>query len=244
MRKSFAFLILCWTISAAGFEVPVLNSAVMDQAHLIENASLKTALDQALRKIHQDGGPQIVVLTIPSIGEVPIEDASMRVVQAWKLGTAKDDNGVLLLVAQKERKVRIEVGQNLEGDLTDAYSRRIIDYFIVPAFKKGHFSEGIVGGVQGILERMDPPRDLADYLDKDVRLEKRRGSSNIKIDFILILIIIVVVVAMGRGGGRHFGGGRPYGRGWGGGGLGGFGGGGFGGGGGGGFSGGGSSGSW
>jgi uncharacterized protein len=239
------------TAQAASFTPPAYQQPVMDEAQLLEPDAVDK-LARALEAIHQKGGPQIGVLTVETIGDLTIEEASYQVAKAWKLGTAEKDNGVLLIIAQKERKVRIEVGQGVEGDLTDAYSRRIIDDTMVPLFKRGKYTDGVVLGLDGILKRMNPPIDLAEYIN--VRAAPARSGEVGLPDLVQFLIIIFVLfVLFGIGGGRGrrsnaisglagfligMNSGR-HGGGWGGGG-----GGGFSGGGGGGFSGGGASGSW
>lgn len=230
----------------AEFTVPALTGPVMDQASLLQ-PKVRQELENALRSIQEKGGPQVSVLTVDTVDRYTIEEASMQVAKAWGLGTAERDNGLLLMVSKKERKVRIEVGQALEGDLTDAYSRRIIDNDIVPAFRAGDFDAGIVGGVRGMLLRMNPPLHLEDYLK--MRSTPRRKGKEYPASLFVFLIIAVILFNAFFGGGS---GGRRFGRrgGFYAGGLGGFGGGGgFGSGrgwsgGGGGFSGGGASGSW
>lgn len=214
----------------------------MDQAGLLD-PGVSDELTNAIRAIKSKGGPQLNVLTVDSIDPYTIEEAAIRVAKTWALGTAEKDNGILLMVAKKERKVRIEVGQGLEGNLTDAYSRRIIDYDIIPAFRQGDFSAGIVGGVRGILLRMDPPIHLEEYLNNAHIVREPQQGGNVKIIWVIIIFLILMWLMSQGGGRRGLRGGGPY---WGGGGFGGgFGGGGGGwSGGGGGFSGGGSSGSW
>lgn len=239
MNKLFALLcvLLMGVAYGSAFVTPPLAGGVNDYAHLIDE-SLEVQLSEALKDIYSQGGPQLAVLTVDSLQGFPIEDASMQVVKSWKLGTEAKDNGILLLIAKNDRKVRIEVGQGVEGDLTDAYSRRIIDNIIVPHFRRGDFSSGILMGVDGILQRMSPPIHLDEYLGKS----HFESSSQGQLTWLHILIFIIIIIVLSQfNSPRFYGGG-----GWGGG----FGGDSFGGGsggwsgGGGGFSGGGSSGSW
>lgn len=228
------------SVGYTAFETPALVGGVNDYAQLMDD-SVATKLSQALLDIHRKGGPQLAVLTVSSLEDLPIEDASMQVVKSWKLGTESKDNGILLMISKKDRKVRIEVGQGVEGDLTDAYSRRIIDNIIVPTFRQGDYTSGVVMGVDGILQRMNPPIYLEDYLGKPH--SRRRQSGDLTWVHLLIFLILVFMGSplaglIGLSGvGRR----SRYGGGWG---DGGFGGGGGWSGGGGGFSGGGSSGSW
>jgi uncharacterized protein len=231
---------------AQAFEVPPLTDSVVDEALFLDE-NVKSQLSNALKIIHDKGGPQVAVLTVSTIDPLTIEEASYKVAKNWQLGTAQKDNGVLLMIAKKERKIRIEVGQGVEGDLTDAYSRRIIDDIMVPAFREGQTNKGILWGVSGILLRMDPPYHLEDYM----QLEKRRPQRKVNWGHLLLMIAVFLFLMYinrhgGGGGGRYYRGGGLGGGFYGGGGFGG----GFGGssggwsGGGGGFSGGGASGSW
>lgn len=236
----------------AEFKVPQLTGPVVDEAHIID-AQTSQKIEAALRHLRQQGGSQITVLTVPSLEGLPIEQASIRVTDQWKLGGEKTDNGVLLLVAPKERKVRIEVGQGLEGVLTDADSKRIIAESITPLFRAGDYSSGVLVGVYQISRKTDPGIDLQPYLEGAAQDRMPVGqSSPLKAGIILLFLILFFIFSAfgGGGGGRRRGihrGGYYYGGGGWGGGGGGFGGRGGGGswsGGGGGFSGGGASGDW
>lgn len=236
---------LGWSASAAEFEVPRLRAAVTDQAGILSPAT-RQQLESALRQLETVGGTQLAVLTLPDLGGLTIEQASIRVVDEWKLGSQQADDGVLLLVARDERKVRIEVGQGLEGVLTDAYSKRIIDEAITPLFREGDMNGGVTLGVYQIALRTNPDVDLAPYLEGQLRSAPSRPQAEagpIETIFFLLLLFAVLSMRLGLfpalllgGVGRH-----GMGRGFGGGGGGGFGG--FSGGGGG-FSGGGASGGW
>lgn len=230
----------------AAFEVPPLRGPVEDTAGLL-SMSEKQALTEELLAINRKGVMQLQVLTVPDLGAEPIENASIKVVEAWKLGDAKKDNGILFFISVNDRKMRIEVGQGLEGDLPDVIAKRIISDVVAPYFKRGQMAQGIQAGIQQIVYYGDPnSRDgsTTPLPEKGFDEESSGGYSNLFLIFIFILIIILHSVMGGRR--RGFRGGGGFG-GFGGGG---FGGGGFGGGGGGwsggggGFSGGGASGGW
>lgn len=216
----------------------------MDEAGLLASSE-KAQLTELLFRVHQTGKSQIQVLIVPTLDGEPIEQASIKVVDQWKLGGQKTDNGVLLLVAVQDKKIRIEVGQGLEGDLPDAIASRIVRQVISPLFKQGRFAEGIAQGVLQILQKVAP-----EFAEGTVPVESPSKRQKIHLgnkEVIALIILFVLFSILGRfgGGGRGFRGG--YGGGFGGGGLGGFGGGGGSGGwsgGGGGFSGGGASGDW
>lgn len=135
--------------AAAGPEVPLLAGRVNDYGDMIP-AEDEAAIEAALERLEADVGAQVVVLTIPGLEGLPIEDFSIQVVEAWRLGREEQDDGVLLLVSRDDRELRLEVGYGLEGDLTDARSRRIISDVMVPRFRDGDFGGGILAGVEAI----------------------------------------------------------------------------------------------
>lgn len=224
----------------ANFEVPKLTGPVVDNAHIV-NERDRQYLDQLIRRVYESSQVQMQVLTVDSLGGEAIEQASIAVTDKWKLGKKGDDKGVLLFVAVQDHKVRIEVGQGLEGDLPDILASRIIREVIVPAFKQGDMSGGVVAGVQNIAAIVAPDLGL------NTHKKQMNGDNAVAIVYILFILFTFIFGLFGRR--RGFWGGGPgfWGGGFGGGG---FGGGGFGGGGGGwsggggGFSGGGASGGW
>ena len=229
---------------AAEFAVPALRSAVTDQAGIL-SPTTRQQLESALRQLERGGGTQLAVLTLPDLGGLTIEQASIRIVDEWKLGSKAGDNGVLLLVARDERRVRIEVGQGLEGVLTDAYSKRIIDEGITPLFRQGDMNAGVTVGVYQIARLTNPELDLKPYLEGQLRQRSSRSRtarSPLQSLFFLIMLVALFSMRMGflpflfMGGGGFGRSGGGFGGGSGG--FGGFSGGG------GGFSGGGASGGW
>jgi len=150
-------LVSVWFVLTAGLALaaepsyPALSGRIVDGANLIGPEA--SGRIEAKLKAHEDKtGDQLVVATVPSLQGVGIEDFANGLFRFWKLGVAKTNNGVLLLVAPNERKVRIEVGYGLEGALTDALSKVIITTAVTPKFKTGDFAGGIEGGVDAILE--------------------------------------------------------------------------------------------
>lgn len=236
---------------AAEFAVPRLTGPVVDQAELI-SPSTEAQITQILQDLRKETGTQINILTVTTLGGLAIEQASIQVTDQWKLGSKEKDLGVLLLVAPNDRAVRIEVGQGLEGVLTDAHSKRIIDQAILPFFREGNFEDGIRAGTYQIIRNTNP-KFLSDRGTSDGVSERRsRSKGTPRLAWVIVVFLFLLIRFLGSlnvGGGRPFGGrgGLRGGRGWG---SGGFGGGGFGGGGGGwsggggGFSGGGASGRW
>ncbi len=235
------------------FVVPALTSAVMDDANVIAPQTL-AQLENAIRYLREQGGAQITVLTVPTLGGLSIEEAAIKVTDQWKLGTKRTDDGVLFIIAPHERRMRIEVGRGLQGDLTDVISHRIIEDSVTPLFKSGELDSGIVVGVYKIAQVTNPNIKLDGQLDRHQEVGDANGKSkSVIILLAFIFMVIWFLSASGGGSGRGGRGGGPNFWGGFGGGGGGFGGGGFGGGGGssggwggggGGFSGGGSSGGW
>ena len=258
IRRYLSFWACVLAFSAAAraqnFVVPTMTGPVVDEAGII-SGSERATLENLLFSLYRSGGSQIGVLTVSSLQGVTIEEAGIKTVESWKLGRQDKDDGILLIVAPKERRVRIEVGRGREGDLTDAYSRRIINQILSPAFKQGQYGQGIIMSVAAIIQKTDPTFDIESAGVQRQRMGRSRGE-NINPTAMLIMVIALFVLfgpllfflnlfGLISGGNRV----HRYGRsGWGGGGgFGGFGGGGGGGGwsgGGGGFGGGGSSGSW
>jgi uncharacterized protein len=150
----FAFLI-CWPFAAsAQVAVPPLTGRVVDQTATL-SASDADALTQKLKDLETRKGSQVAVLIVPTTQPEAIEQFSIRVAEAWKIGRKKIDDGALLVVAKNDRKLRIEVGYGLEGALPDVTARRIIDEIIVPHFRTGDFAGGISAGVDRIIRIID-----------------------------------------------------------------------------------------
>ena len=150
----FAFLI-CWPFTAsAQVSVPPLSGRVVDQTATLSSDDIAT-LTQRLKDLETRKGSQVAVLIVPTTQPEAIEQFSIRVAEAWKVGRKKIDDGALLVVAKNDRKLRIEVGYGLEGALPDVTARRIIDEIIVPHFRTGDFAGGISAGVDRIIRIID-----------------------------------------------------------------------------------------
>ena len=139
---------------ASAADVPYLTGRVVDNAEILKPATRERVA--ALAKAHEDKTTdQIAVLTIPTLGGESVEEFANRVFAAWKLGQKGKDNGVLVVVAPQDRKMRIEVGYGLEGTLTDVAASRIIRNVMTPAFKDGDFDRGIENGVAAIVAQLE-----------------------------------------------------------------------------------------
>jgi uncharacterized protein len=154
-RASLLALLLCWAFAAlADVAVPPLSGRVVDQTGTLSSGDIDS-LTQSLKALELRKGSQVAVLIVPTTQPETIEQYSIRVAEAWKIGRRKIDDGALLVVAKNDHKLRIEVGYGLEGSLTDVTSRRIIDEVITPQFRSGDFAGGISAGVARIIGVID-----------------------------------------------------------------------------------------
>ncbi len=154
-RQLVLAFLLCWAaVAVADVAVPQLTARVTDQTGTLSAADISN-LDQKLAAFEARKGSQIAVLIVPSTQPEDIAQYSIRVVEQWKLGRKGVDDGVLLLVAKDDRRLRIEVGYGLEGALPDITANRIINEIITPKFKQGDFAGGIDAGVDRIIKVID-----------------------------------------------------------------------------------------
>src|ERR1700716_3771270 len=154
-RTTLLALLLCFSFAAAAeVAVPPLSGRVVDQTGTLSSGDV-AALTQTLKDLETRKGSQIAVLIVPTTDFESIEQFSIRVAEAWKIGRKKIDDGALLVVAKNDRHLRIEVGYGLEGALTDATTKRIIDEDITPKFKSGDFAGGISAGVNRMIRLID-----------------------------------------------------------------------------------------
>ena len=194
-----ATLVLCLIGVALAFSFPPLTGRVVDQANIISSQG-RSDLETKLKDLENKSGIQLVVATVKSLEGSDIETYANELFRNWKLGEAKKNNGVLLLVAPNEHKVRIEVGYGLEGTLTDALSSVIISSAIVPRFKANDFTGGIERGVDGIISVLSG--DTADWQPKpSVRTEDSAPLSNELFLILFVLVVVFVVWSLIRGGG-------------------------------------------
>ncbi len=143
MRFLFSLLLLfSFKVSGQELNIPALTSPVMDMAGFL-NEREREDLSTFAYEIFTNNGPQITILTVPDLQGYAIEDYSIRVAEQWKLGTKKAGNGILVLIAKADRQMRIEVGEGIEGELTDydtsQYTRRIFPEY----FRRGDFHGGL-----------------------------------------------------------------------------------------------------
>lgn len=142
-------------------EVPPLDGRVNDRAGVLSPTEA-SQLEAALAAYEKETGHQFALLTLPSLDGYPIEDWGIRTAEAWKLGSADRDDGLIFLVAPNDRKMRIEVGYGLEGAIPDAIAKRVISDYVAPFFRQGEFAAGIRAGFDELMraaegEALGPP---------------------------------------------------------------------------------------
>lgn len=240
----FLLAALLFSGVARAESIPALTGPLVDTAGLLSVSEADT-VRSFIERINRSGKVQIVVFITDSLGEFDIESYALKVAETWKLGRKGVDDGVLLLVAPKERRMRFEIGYGLEGDIPDVIAKRILSDRMAPFFRDGRFADGIQVALESVAERLH--LDIsAGVTERRVRRSDPKGPLSVWVILLLLLIVFISILFGGGGGGRGFHRSGWGGGGWGGGGFGGGGwggGGGFGGGGGG-FGGGGSSSSW
>jgi uncharacterized protein len=180
-----------WDSTTGGLvAVPPLSARVTDLTGTLR-ADEKQALERKITGWEGSSGNQMAVLMVPTTQPEPIEAFAIRVAEAWKIGRKGQDNGVLLVVAKDDRKLRIEVGYGFEGVLTDATSRRIISDTISPLFRQGRFAAGLEAGVDQIVAVIAKGEPLAAAAKSE---QRRRGGFNLEM---LLIVAFVVVPVLG-----------------------------------------------
>ena len=192
--------LLVWVLCISGFVLaasyPPLTGRVNDQAGILD-AGARTGLEARLKDLEDKSGIQLVIATVKSLEGQAVEPYANELFRIWKLGEQVKNNGVLLLVAPNERKVRIEVGYGLEGTLTDALSKLIIANAIVPRFKTQDYAGGIGRGVDDIIATLTT--DSGDWQKRpDLRPEDRASLMDTLLPLLVMLIFAIVIFAMMR----------------------------------------------
>jgi uncharacterized protein len=185
-------LILSFALVAVAANFPALTGRVVDQADII-GAPGRADLETKLADLESKSGIQLVVATVKSLEGQEIEPYANELFRTWKLGEKTKNNGVLLLVAPNEKRVRIEVGYGLEGTLTDALSKVIITNAITPRFKTGDFAGGISRGVDDIVTVLTT--DSSEW-EKRPSLRVDSEPASAPAPWLMVLIIVGVVVLL------------------------------------------------
>ena len=209
LRKSIRLVLVALLLAFSGWisgalaaeNFPALNDRVMDGANIITPV-VKADLEAKLKALEDKSGIQLEVATVPTLGGQDIAPYANDLFRAWKLGEKTKNNGVLLLVAPNERKVRIEVGYGLEGTLTDVLSNVIITHAIVPRFKNNDYSGGIASGVDDIISVLTT--DSKDWQARqNVRADNQQSLLGFLMPFLIIALVWLVISRVNRAmGGR------------------------------------------
>lgn len=191
LNAIFIFLFLC-RANFFALEIPALTSPVVDNAKIMPE-SKRQELEQFLLSLDKNSSAQIAVLTIPSLKGESLEGYSIKVAREWGLGNAEDSKGVLLLIAFDEKKIRIETGYGVEGDLTDAKCGMIIRNVIAPNFQNGKYSEGIIKGAKAIAKIIAPDAQISG----DAEIEDAPETDPIAIIAMAIFFILYFMMFTG-----------------------------------------------
>jgi uncharacterized protein len=185
-------LSLLFGVAAFAANFPPLTGRVVDEAHILP-VSAVADLESKLADLESRSGIQLVVATVGSLDGQEIEPYANELFRTWKLGDKTSNNGVLLLVAPNQKRVRIEVGYGLEGTLTDALSKVIITNAIAPRFKTGDFSGGITRGVDDIIIVLTT--DSSEWQQRpSLRVDSEPASA--PVNWLVIVVIIAVIGLM------------------------------------------------
>lgn len=187
---------------------PPLTGRVVDDAHVL-SPQVQADLTAKLAALEQKNGDQLVVVTLPSLQGLEIEDYGYQLGRAWGIGQKGKNNGVLFIVAPSEHKVRIEVGYGLEPELTDALSSVILQSAVLPRFRAGDVPGGVVAGTDAIVQQLglDPAAAQANAKAAEAqtaRAEARPSGRVHTIPVIIIVLVVFFIIRMmlgGRGGG-------------------------------------------
>jgi uncharacterized protein len=194
----FAFVAFLLVLPALALDFPALSGRVVDDAGVLDEVT-RAALTQKLAEFEAKSADQFVVVTLKSLQGTSIEDLGVELGRHWQIGQRDKNNGVLLIVAPNERRVRIEVGYGLEGALTDAVSRLIIENGITPRFRAGDFAGGITRGVDDIISVLSG--DAEEWKARAARrpdtvspTDSTRNDSIWPVIWVVLVVMVVVFI--------------------------------------------------
>jgi uncharacterized protein len=199
-RRAVAILLVLAALLCAGlalaYDFPPLTGRIVDAANVIPDAT-KAALEPKLQTLEEKSGIQLVVATVTSLDGDEIEPYANALFRDWKLGEKDKNNGVLLLIAPNQHRVRIEVGYGLEGTLTDALSKIIISNAMAPRFKAGDYGGGVERGVDDIITVLTT--DASEWQKRpDLRLDHRDSATDSLTPWIVLALFVVIVILLTR----------------------------------------------
>lgn len=193
-----ALAVLAAATATAAPTFPALTGRVVDDAAIL-SPQVETELTGKLEALERQTGRQLVVVTLPSLQGYEIEDFGYQLGRAWGVGGKADNDGVLFIVAPKERKVGIEVGYGLEPVLTDALSSVILQERVLPRFRAGDMQAGVVDGTQALIDQLALPPDQARARAASVAeapADKSR-SGGIGVAFLVLFVVLVMLSSLG-----------------------------------------------
>ena len=194
----FAFVAFLLVLPALALDFPALSGRVVDDAGILDEET-RAALTQKLAEFEAKTTDQFVVVTLKSLQGTSIEDFGVELGRHWQIGQRDKNNGVLLIVVPNERRVRIEVGYGLEGALTDAVSRLIIENGITPRFRAGDFAGGVTRGVDDIISVLSG--DAEEWQARAARrpdtvspTDSTRNDSIWPVIWVVLVVMVVVFI--------------------------------------------------
>ncbi|WP_296595192.1 TPM domain-containing protein [Phenylobacterium sp.] len=212
---ALALALVLPALALAAPKFPPLTGRVVDDANLLSPAA-EARLTSELATLEQQTGHQLVVVTLPDLQGYEIEDYGYQLLRTWGIGRKGQDDGIILIVAPNQRKVRIEVGYGLEPVMTDALSSLIIQRAILPAFKAGDMEKGVVDGTEAIARQIGLPPDQQQAAIRDAEAQAQpavaadgQGDSGSGIPiFIVVIVVFWILSGLMRafGARRRFGG--------------------------------------
>ena len=188
IRTCAIFLALAYLASARAAEVPYLSGRVVDDAEILQPVT-RSQLEVAIVGHERHTTDQIVVLTVPTIGDESVEEYATKVFETWKLGIKGNDNGVLVVIVPRDRKMRIEVGYGLEGTLTDVAASRIIRNVMTPQFKAGNYDQGVIDGVRAIIAQLEGQKDVAPDVAASAQTKPSSNGSSAAMDWRMRILV-------------------------------------------------------
>ena len=215
-RAGWALALLAALFLAAGaalaaISFPALTGRVVDQAELLSPAQ-EAELTQKSEALQRAAGRQLIVATVTSLQDNPIEDYGYQLGRHWQLGQSEANNGMILLVAPSARKVRIEVGYGLEPIMTDALAHQIIQQQILPRFRENDYAGGISAGADAIIAQLQAPPEQAEQRALEASRARQDRSSNdggsifpLIFWIVILFFIIIPMLRSGLGGRRYSG---------------------------------------
>lgn len=174
--------------------LPSLNEPIVDQAKIL-NAEQKQAISQRILQLYNEGKGQVGVVIVPTTGQEDIFTYAMRVAEAWQLGSAKRDNGLLMVIAVNDRKIQILTGYGLEGVLPDIVTSRIIHDQITPYFKEARYAEGIENGIAEIQRVLNLDPEIAAQAVDELKERQEAAYQAQKASESTLTMVMFIVVA-------------------------------------------------